>query len=478
LADFDCIVIGGGIGGLCTAARLAAKGAHVLLLEKNKTPGGYLQSFKRKGVTFDSSVDCFSGFDKKGVLRLLLRSLGVEEDISTIKLNTIRTSIFPNLNITVHAKLTRYIEELKGLFPNEARGITSLFNTMGDIYKEIEEWGDSITNMTEPRGIPYNILNYRNASYGALLNKYITDSKLKAVLSDRCPFYGLGPSKVSATGMTAMIMSYFTSGAYRIKGGSQNLADAILKGIRKKGGNVMLGTKAVKILMNKDRAIGVRTYDGSEITAKFVVSGIDFFRTFNRLIGGGPALTQPLQPPSSSFFILYAASRVDLSRLRGSSSIGVFPSFDMESNFLQNASFKEGTTIGITIPTILDGSMAPEGVHSISAHEMVAHSDINWKKIKSRLTGTILTKVEKIIPGIKDSLIHLEAATPSTMAKYTGNTGGAAFGWEQTKDLRPCKTFIENLYLSGHWAGFGGGVVATAYSGTKTANEILKILDK
>jgi len=230
--------------------------------------------------------------------------------------------------------------------------------------------------------------------------------------------------------------------------------------------------------MDKNRALGVRTDDGSEFKAKFIVSGIDFFKTFNGLLHNGPALKQPLQPPSSSFFILYAASKVDISMLRGSSSIGVFPSFDMEANFFQGASFKQETTIGITIPTTSDSSMAPTGVHSISAHEMVASSELNWKEIKSGLTGTILTKVEKIIPGIKDSLIHLEAATPSTLEKYTGNTGGAAFGWAQTQSLRPCKTFIDNLYLSGHWTGLGGGIAAAAYSGVKTGNRILKALDK
>ena len=42
----NIIIIGAGIGGLCTALRLAKKGYQVTILEKNKQPGGRLNQIK------------------------------------------------------------------------------------------------------------------------------------------------------------------------------------------------------------------------------------------------------------------------------------------------------------------------------------------------------------------------------------------------------------------------------------------------
>ncbi|MFQ5586806.1 MAG: phytoene desaturase family protein, partial [Thermodesulfobacteriota bacterium] len=149
MSEFDCIVIGGGIGGLCAAGRLAAEGVNVLLLEKNPTPGGYLQSFRRRGITFDSSVDCFSGFDARGPFTTLLRSLGVEDELSTVTVDPVRTSVFPGITVKVWSDVERYIEEIKRLFPGDAKGIESLFGVLRLVYSEIEEWADSITGMEE-----------------------------------------------------------------------------------------------------------------------------------------------------------------------------------------------------------------------------------------------------------------------------------------------------------------------------------------
>ena len=45
---FDSIIIGSGIGGLCTAALLGIKGKRVLVLEKHFKIGGWTHTFRRK----------------------------------------------------------------------------------------------------------------------------------------------------------------------------------------------------------------------------------------------------------------------------------------------------------------------------------------------------------------------------------------------------------------------------------------------
>lgn len=480
MPDFDCVIIGSGIGGLVAGGRLASKGYKVLILEQNPVPGGYLQSFRRRSITFDSCVDCFSGLDANGPVSHVLSSLGVEKALEPIRIDPIRTSIFPGLTIHVHADIEKYISELKSLFPSESAGIDSLFRIFRAVYSEIKDWGDFITGLNPDERIPVNIVELSRLTYGELLDTYIKDTRLKAVLSDRCPFYGVPPTRAGAVAMIALIMSYFSSGAWRIKGGSQRLADAICSGIKATGSEVIFKKKAEHIIVENGKAIGVATSDGDEFTAKTVISNIDYYKTFEMLSTKEDrlrALEQKVTGASSSFFILYAGVRMDLSHLGRSSSIGYYPTFDMDYNFTEEACFNTAGSIGITIPSLIDPDMAPDGTHSVTAHEMTRFSFKNeWKASKGELTDKILKKADLVIPGICRGATHVEAATPATLERYTANTGGAAYGWTQSPGLRPLNTFIDGLYLAGHWEGTGGGVVAAAYSGHKAAGHVEKKL--
>jgi phytoene dehydrogenase-like protein len=480
--DSDVIIIGAGIGGLICAGLLVSKGVRVLVLEKNQVSGGYLSSFDRGNFRFDSAVDCFSGLDGKGVIRYVLRALEVEDEIKFVRVNPIRESIFPGLKVIVDGNLKVYVENLKRLFPYEKKGIDGFFCRMSQIYKNITGWSEKLLYEKDESIIPTTLLKYSNHTYEDLLDEYIkNEKKLKAVISDRCPFLGLSPSKVSAVNMCALMMSYFESGAYRAIGGCQKLADTLVKGIKKKGGLVLFKKEVESIKLEKNKVSGVSVLDGTEYTGDFIVSNIDFIGTFTKLLKGdfSNGIKEKLRNPeiSSSFFILYIGTDKDLTFLQNSSSIGYFPSFNMESFFGSSHSFKESSSFGITIPTISDRTMAPPGCHSISVHEMADYSYTDsWKEKKHELTSKVLKKAEKVLPGLQKNIMHLEAASPVTLERFTSNFKGAAYGWQQLPGKKNLNSKISNLYIAGHWGEMGGGILASAYSGFKAAKDILKRL--
>lgn len=479
MKDYVAIIIGSGIGGLVCAGILASRGVRVLVLEKNPNPGGYLTSFKRKGFTFDSAVDCFSGIDEAGAIRYLLKELDAEENIKFVKVDPIRESIFPGMRIKTWGDINAYIENLKELFPAEG-GIDNFFKKAGEIYHEISLWVNELTQLNvNKETFPAVFLKYGGVTYKNFMDNYLHDERLKSVLSDRCSFLGLPPSRISAISMILLLTSYFISGAYRTAGGCQKLSDALVYGIKKKGGHVLFNKEASKIITEGSMAVGIMTDDGTEYTADFIVSNIDYIKT-SYMLGNQESISASKEKLgeygiSPSFFILYIAAKIDLGFLDSSSSIGFFPSFDMEKAFDFRNSFTEDTPIGVTIPTIADHSMAPERCHSIAVHELTDYSyTVSWKQEKQRLSEKVVAKVEKIIPWIKNCITHMEAATPFTLERYTGNFRGAAYGWQQVPWLRPIKTGIDNLYLAGHWDGLGGGIIAATYSGLKTAKDILR----
>jgi phytoene dehydrogenase-like protein len=475
---WDAVVIGSGIGGLACAGVLAAKGAKVAVLEQAMVPGGYLTSFRRGAFTFDSAVDCVAGLDPDGLVTWLLRSLGVDGDLTPIRLDPIRVSRFPGMTIRVDASLPAYIDRLSDRFPSERRGIATFFRRAEAIYDAVDAMMETVkTGKAHTGAFPAALLQYGHLTYADLLRQDIRDAHLSAVLSDRCPFLGSSPAKVSAIRMVALVMSYFRSGAYRPAGGHQRLPDLLVEGIRRAGGEVWLGRRATRILLEGGRCARVLA-DDAEFPARHVVSNADFRETFGRLLGGatGEAVlaegcTRRLSP---SFFIAYAGIRKDAGPY-DASSIGSFGGFDLDVLLDRYVPFSEADALGVTIPTVEDSSLAPPGHDVLIVHELIPYGyPCDWAREKRACLDRALRKAERVLPGLRERLVFSEAATPLTLERYTRNAGGAAYGWDQTPHLLRVRHGIANLHLAGHWAETGGGVLAAAYAGMRVAARIVE----
>jgi prolycopene isomerase len=475
MKKFDVIVIGSGIGGLVSAGILTARGLKVLVVEKNRTPGGYLSSFRRKGFVFDSAVDCISGVASGQLVHRVLEMLGVDSEVRFNRLDPIRVSLFPGLEIIVDADIKAYKERLASIFKPEATSLKNFFDEANILYARLKS---SLTSVISGRldlsAVSPETIRLMTMPYSELLDKYFADFRLKAVLSDRCPFIGLPPSGVSASSMLAMIMSYFDLGAYRVEGGFQVMADAFVRGIRKKGGETLFSDGVNQIYLNeKNLCSGLKCDSGREYTTRYVISNADFDFTFRSLLGGeyGKFADDMMRRSgiSTSFFIVYAGVKGSPGR---HSSLGWYPSYDMERYFDPDMEFREDSTIGITVASIEDQSRAPQGFSTVVLHEMATASCGGLDK--SACTEKILQKAGRIFPDIRDRIVVLDSATPLTLQRYTANCRGAAFGWKRIPGFGgPGRFGIDNLHIAGHWGNIGGGVLAAAYSGAKAAGEIL-----
>ncbi len=489
-SSYDAVVIGAGIGGLSCAGVLAKEGMKVLLVEQHHRPGGYCTSFRRGGYTFDVAINSLSSCNRNGWIGDLLQSLDLWQEIEFVPLNPIKELIFPDFRLSLPAQYGEYLKQLKRIFPHEEKGIEKVFGALEGIFQELkrmplhfrpDSWKEFSSNYP-------CFTQYRSATLGQLLDRFLRDERLKGLISGQCMYTGVSPAKASVINIGSMLLGYLQDGSYQAKGGVQRLSDVLSMGFDRWGGRLLFSRRVEEILIRENRAIGVKLDDGQQIVAGAVVSAIDARQTFLQLLrvdGCGSNLRRRIEAmrPSPSYFMVFLGLDLPLERMGLCHHIDYFSTFDIESIFRSQMAGElndEAISIGIVIPTLVDPQLAPPGNHTLTISLLVPYGwGRHWDIVKEEVACQVIRIAEKTIPELSQHIRIRETSTPLTFERYTANFQGAAYGWEQSPDqagprrLSP-RTSIENLYLAGHWTYPGGGVASVSVSGRIAAQEVLR----
>ncbi len=103
---------------------------------------------------------------------------------------------------------------------------------------------------------------------------------------------------------------------------------------------------------------------------------------------------------------------------------------------------------------------------------------VNWHAEKKRIGDLMIARAASVMGDFTKHIGVCDIASPDTIERYTGNTAGALYGFENTHDLYgqsklPVTTYISNLYQAGHWTKAGGGIYNVITSGRTAASCIL-----
>ena len=502
--NYDAIIIGSGLGGLSCGAYLSKNKWKVVVLEKNNFPGGYASSFKNGHFTFDASLHMLDGVEKGKSMYYFLEKCGIGEKIEYIKLEHFARLIFPEHDIRLPSgNLDALVKILENEFPHEREGIKALFKKMVRVHDDTLKFLKSTTPMLLQ--LPIFPIRYRalfpvmRKTTKHLIDKYLHDEKLKAILFANYGFYGLPPSKLNVTAVFAN-MDYWVSGAYYPKGGNQVIPDALVDLIRDNGGNVILNSEVTEIIIENKKAVGVITKQGEMFRGNEIISNISAIETFNNLIGREKLPTKFLKKldrmePSVSTIIVYIGLDENFkSKLKYNEDYELFVSntYDLDEdqklsmdNNVQEASFF------ITIYTNVNPSLA-NGDRSIVClvqgqnfeHWKKYETDYNngkkeeYNKEKNRLAQILIKRAEQILPDLSEHIEVMSVSTPLTLKRFSGNTDGAFFGWAtNVKQYSPMdrltKLPIKNLYLSSAWSFPGGGQTSTIAGGYRVAQKLI-----
>ncbi len=495
--SFDAIIIGSGIGGLVTASQLASKGAKVLVLEKYIIPGGSGGSFKRKGYTFDVGASMIFGFGENGYTNLLTRALrDVHEKCETIPDPVQLEYHLPgNFSISVDKNYEKFIKKLSERFPHEKEGIKKFYGACSNVFNCLDSM--PLLSIEDPIYLfkvffkaPLSCLGLARwlpINAGDVARKFIKDAELLKFIDIECFCWSVMPALKTPMINAGMVFTDRHAGGINYpKGGVGKIAEKLVFGMERLGSKIRYKANVTEILLKDKKAIGVKLSSGEEIFSNIIVSNSTRWDTFGLNNQNKGLIKKDLVPkseykwsktykPSPSFVSIHLGVKHDL----------IKNDFNCHHIIVENWNQLENEkgVIFISIPTLLDSSLAPKGKHII--HAFTPSSIDEWENLsrkdylkkKEVYYSFLIEKISTIIPNLDQNIEHKEIGTPKTHRKFLGRFEGS-YGPIPNKKLfgllpMPFNTTkIKNLYCVGDSCFPGQGLNAVAFSGYACAHKI------
>lgn len=282
-----------------------------------------------------------------------------------------------------------------------------------------------------------------------------------------------GDNDFSALIVIMMLGWFHLKNAGYLIGGSFALTQRMATRYRELGGELLLVKKVKKILVEKNRAVGVLLEDGTVYKADYIISAADGHSTLFDMLDG-KYLTPQLKKAYTDWDLYKPFVQV---------AFGI--NDKIVSDAVSTSYLKDGFKIGslevkygysIMNQSMNDPTLAPDGKTSL-----VLRFDSLWENwenlnqkdyeiLKELIKNWGIEILEKHYPGVREKIEVVDVATPITAVKYTGVWKGAYEGFLPTgnmvkKTLKSTIPHLKSFYMVGQWMFPGGGLPPAAQSG-------------
>jgi all-trans-retinol 13,14-reductase len=451
LTDFDDIVIGAGMAGLTVGTLLAADGRRVLVVEAHDTPGGYAHTFAMGAFRFCAQVHYIFSCGEGEAVHELLRRLDLHEEVEFHRLDPegFDHVVVAGDRYRIPNGLEKYRDRLIRRFPDDAGPLRRYFDVVAAIGREMDRlpprigWRELVT---APLRFPH-LLRYQRWTLQRLYDHLRLPRRLQAVLAGQAGDYLLPPAEVSLLLHVALVRGY-DRGAYYPRKHFQHLVSSVAGYLTGRSGcQLLLETEIDRILVERDRVVGVRGTDGRVYTASRYVSNADPRRTAG-LIGHDRLprdyLARLDYGYSSGNITIYLGVRgLDL-RDHGFGSFNVwhYPHDDLNEIYRRQRDDVDLSDpwLFMSTPTLHsdEPGLCPPGHQILELATSAPYApfarlratdrrryNLEKKKIRDRILEIV---EERYVPGLRRHLALRVVGTPVTNARFCGAPEGNAYG--------------------------------------------------
>ncbi len=511
--QYDAIVIGGGHNGLTAAAYLQMAGIQTLVLERRHIVGGacvteevfpgykvsttsYVCSLLRPEIIRDLELkkygyeilernpSSFSPFPGNRYLMFWRDKKKTCEEIA--KFSKKDAVAYPLFEKKVE-ELSQFVQPLLTMVPPDPTS-SAPRDILGSLKLLCKVKGLGTDIYEQMRMFSMSVADYLSLWFESeeLKTRMATDGVIGAWAGPYSPgtAYVLFHHVMGETEGKPGVWGY-------VRGGMGTVTQAMAKFFESKGGTILTRAEVDKILIRDGVAQGVALKDGREFYAKRVISNCDPNRTFLGMVGEenlpAPFVQEVkgIRYRSGVIKINVAlAGLPDFSALPGKEAgpqhrgtIHLAPTMEYMEKAFDDAKHgrpSENPVIEMTIPSVVDPSVAPAGKHLMSMFIQYAPYERKdgkqWDEAgKKEFAERVFKIVSEYAPNFSSLVDDYQVLTPVDLEREYGLTGGNIFHGEMTLDqlffMRPLpkyadfRTPIDRLYMCGAGCHPGGGVM-------------------
>jgi len=489
-------VIGAGIGGLTSAALLAARGAEVTVLEKEAWVGGKARRVKVDGAEIDGGPTVFT---YRQVFEEVFAACGARLDDHLVahKAEVIARHAWDDgTRLDLYADPDRSIDAV-GAFAGAAaaRGYRDFAREAERIFTVLEDPFLRGGKASTPLPMMWRIGPWRIGDTLAMrpfdrmwdaLGQHFKDPRLQQLFGRYATYCGSSPFAAPATLM--LIAHVEARGVWQIEGGIHALAKAIAALAMRQGARVRTNAPVAEVLTAKGRASGVRLASGEVIPADIVICNGDPAALATGHFGAGAVRAVPQLPSakrSLSALVWYAHTATQGFDL---SHHNVFFSPDYAREFREIVAGRPPSDPTVYVCAIDrstgEHTLAPSGTRERLQIIVNAPADGDTHAYSSeereQCTNAMMATLKRCGLTLEDPLPH-QLMTPQDWEGLFPATGGALYGrashgWAASFQRQGPRTRLPGLYCTGGATHPAAGVPMAALSGQLAARVIGKDL--
>jgi phytoene dehydrogenase-like protein len=485
------IIIGGGLTGLAAGCYGRMNGYRTSIFEMHDKAGGVVTGWKRKGYTIDGALNELVGTSPGTSFYKFWEELGAAQQWQVVNHDQYHLVEDESGKVfTMYSDIDRLEQQMMEFAPEDEPVIRELIKAI----RECNRFDPPIEKPPELFSPIDYIKNMKLLRYLMFVRKWGKIStvdynrRFKNLLMREA--FSIRPEveflDMPAVAISMMLGWLHQKNAGYVIGGALALISYIQRRYLDLGGELYLKARVEKVLVENDKAVGIRLADGTEHRGDIVISAADGHTTIFDMLDGkyindkirGYYNNFPLRPP-----IVYV-------------SLGVARKFDDVPSSAEGLAFplekpviiagKERKTLSVQIYNF-DPTLASEGKTVVKVYfntdydywDNLYKEPERYKAEKKQIADTVVAVLDKRFPGLAAQVEMRDVATPMTWVRYTGNWRGAYEGWMMTPKtfmIQMSRTLpgLRDFYMAGQWITPGGGMPTAVMSGRHTIQIICK----
>ncbi len=476
------LIVGAGVGGLCTAARLAKLGYTVTLLEKNAQVGGRANRIVKDGYTFDTGPtllmmtevlhDTFAFCGQK--LADYAQLIQLEPNYQVLWPDGKKIEVSSNL-ARFNAELARFDEQAPEQFYRYFADVAHMYRLARSHF--IDKNFDRLRDFVSPRHGLHIARRGGLRKLYSFVSSYFADEHLRQLFSFQSMYLGVSPYDAPAVYSTISYMET-ALGIWYPKGGMYALVQGLAQLAKDLGVTIRTNSAVAEITVENGRACGVELEGGEKLRADIVIANADLLYSYHNLIAENqrPSMTNQKLAGytlAGSALLFYMGVKHPLDGLLHHN---VFLSKDFRRNLdevFHDQTIPTDPAFYAYVPTKTDPSLAPKGRQVLYLLVPVPNLQTkgDWPKETARIRNQVLARLKAELGY--DVAAHIEVETqfgPQDFAEQYNLVNGSAFGishtFFQSGYFRPHNKShdIDSLYFVGASTYPGGGIPMVSLS--------------